>query len=223
MTTTMIGLLEKLKRQEENIKQQQFQLTNEIEFELEKKRRLEKDGSVIKLRTQVDELMKIIETPSVPNNYKVILHDKQIAYQNDLNEWHENNKIGKVDIQRQDALGVIAMDLRRLNEEEKFRIEKLKREQPGAGKLEEVKDYITFKEYMDNLYKISPYTINSIKDRKCSRNYHDDHSDLLTKNLVNPDMKEKVYYDILPLFTTIIGIMEKQQVEINALKQKETK
>lgn len=221
MTTTMIGLLEKLKRQEENIKQQQFQLTNEIEFELEKKRRLEKDGSVIKLRTQVDELMKIIETPSVPNNYKVILHDKQIAYQNDLNEWHENNKIGKVDIQRQYALGVIAMDLRRLNEEEKFRIEKLKRGQPGEGKLEEVKDYITFKEYMNNLSKISPYTINSIKDRECSRNYHN--LGLLTKNLVNPDMKEKVYYDILPLFTTIIGIMEKQQVEINALKQKETK
>jgi hypothetical protein len=217
MTSTMIDLLEKLKRQEEVIKQQQLQLSEEIELELEKKRRLEKAGSVIKLRTQLDELMKIVETPNVPNNYRVILHDKQVAYQNDLHEWHENNKIGKVDIQRQDALGNIAMNLKRLNDEEKIRIEKLKWEQaqPGQGLFTvEVKDHITFKEYMNNLSKISPYTINFIKDRKCSL------QDQLTKNLVNSDRKEKVYYDILPLFTTIIGIIEKQQLEIDALKQK---
>lgn len=220
MTSTKFELLEKLKKQETAIKLRQIQLANEIEFELEKKKRLEKDGSVIKLRTQLDELMKIIETPNVPNNYKVILHDKQTAYQNDLHEWHENNKIGKVDIQRQDALGNIAMNLKRLNDEEKIRIEKLKREQaqPGQGLFTvEVKDHITFKEYMNNLSKISPYTINFIKDRKCSRNHLQDQ---LTKNLVNSDRKEKVYYDILPLFTTIIGIIEKQQLEIDALKQK---
>ena len=208
----MIDLLEKLKRQEEVIKQQQLQLSEEIELELEKKRRLEKAGSVIKLRTQLDEMMKIVETPNVPNNYKVILHDKQIAYQNDLNNWHENNKIGKVDKEREDALGVVVMNLRRLNEEEAFRIEKLKREQSQPGQpLIAVRDNITFKEYMNNLSEISPYTINSILSRG---------RDPL-KNLVNTDLKEKVYYDILPLFTTIIGIVEKQQIEINALKQEQ--
>ena len=212
MASTMIDLLEKLKRQEEVIKQQQLQLSEEIELELEKKRRLEKAGSVIKLRTQLDEMMKIVETPNVPNNYKVILHDKQIAYQNDLNNWHENNKIGKVDKEREDALGVVVMNLRRLNEEEAFRIEKLKREQSQPGQpLIAVRDNITFKEYMNNLSKISPYTINSILSRG---------RDPL-KNLVNTDLKEKVYYDILPLFTTIIGIVEKQQIEINALKQEQ--
>ena len=210
----MIDLLEKLKRQEEVIKQQQLQLSEEIELELEKKRRLEKAGSVIKLRTQLDELMKIIETPNVPNNYKVILHDKQIAYQNDLNNWHENNKIGKVDKERQDALGVVVMNLRRLNEAEAFRIEKLKREQGIVGTTfsrDTIKDNITIKEYMNNLSEISPYTINSILSR--------DGRDPL-KNLVNTNLKEKVYHDILPLFTTIIGIVEKQQLEINALKTK---
>jgi hypothetical protein len=64
---------------------------------------------------------------------------------------------------------------------------------------------------MNNLSKISPYTINSILSRG---------RDPL-KNLVNTDLKEKVYYDILPLFTTIIGIVEKQQIEINALKQEQ--
>jgi hypothetical protein len=214
MASTMIDLLEKLKRQEEVIKQQQLQLSEEIELELEKKRRLEKAGSVIKLRTQLDELMKIIETPNVPNNYKVILHDKQIAYQNDLNNWHENNKIGKVDKERQDALGVVVMNLRRLNEAEAFRIEKLKREQGIVGTTfsrDTIKDNITIKEYMNNLSEISPYTINSIMS-------WDGRNPL--KNLVNTDLKEKVYYDILPLFTTIIGIVEKQQLEINALKTK---
>ena len=210
----MIDLLEKLKRQEEVIKQQQLQLSEEIELELEKKRRLEKAGSVIKLRTQLDEMMKIVETPNVPNNYKVILHDKQIAYQNDLNNWHENNKIGKVDKERQDALGVVVMNLRRLNEAEAFRIEKLKREQGIVGTTfsrDTIKDNITIKEYMNNLSEISPYTINSIMS-------WDGRNPL--KNLVNTDLKEKVYYDILPLFTTIIGIVEKQQLEINALKTK---
>ena len=212
MASTMIDLLEKLKRQEEVIKQQQLQLSEEIELELEKKRRLEKAGSVIKLRTQLDELMKIIETPNVPNNYKVILHDKQIAYQNDLNNWHENNKIGKVDKERQDALGVVVMNLRRLNEEEAFRIEKLKREQGIVCHRphDTIKDNITIKEYMNNLSEISPYTINSILSR--------DGRDPL-KNLVNTDLKEKVYYDILPLFTTIIGIIEKQQTEIDTIKK----
>ena len=213
MTSTMIDLLEKLKRQEEVIKQQQLQLSEEIELELEKKRRLEKAGSVIKLRTQLDEMMKIVETPNVPNNYKVILHDKQIAYQNDLNNWHENNKIGKVDKEREDALGVVVMNLRRLNEEEAFRIEKLKKEQGIVchRPRDTIKDNITIKEYMNNLSEISPYTINSILSRG---------RDPL-KNLVNTDLKEKVYYDILPLFTTIIGIVEKQQIEINALKQEQ--
>ena len=208
----MIDLLEKLKRQEEVIKQQQLQLSEEIELELEKKRRLEKAGSVIKLRTQLDELMKIIETPNVPNNYKVILHDKQIAYQNDLNNWHENNKIGKVDKERQDALGVVVMNLRRLNAAEAFRIEKLKREQGIVGhrSRDTIKDNITIKEYMNNLSEISPYTINSIMS-------WDGRNPL--KNLVNTDLKEKVYYDILPLFTTIIGIIEKQQTEIDTIKK----
>lgn len=210
----MIDLLEKLKRQEEVIKQQQLQLSEEIELELEKKRRLEKAGSVIKLRTQLDELMKIVETPNVPNNYRVILHDKQVAYQNDLNNWHENNKIGKVDKERQDALGVVIMNLSSLKEEEAFRIEKLKREQsqPGQRPPDTIKDNITIKKYMNNLSEISPYTINSIMSLKGR--------DPL-KNLVNTDLKEKVYYDILPLFTTIIGIVEKQQIEINALKQEQ--
>ena len=214
MTSLKTDLLEKLKKQEASIKLHQIQLIEEIELELEKKRQLEKDGSVIKLRTQLDELMKIIETPNVPNNYKIILHDKQVAYQNDLNNWHENNKIGKVDKERQDALGVVVMNLRRLNKEEAFRIEKLKREQGIVGHRprDTIKDNITIKEYMNNLSEISPYTINSILSR-------DGGNDPL-KNLVNTDLKEKVYHDILPLFTTIIGIIEKQQTEINALKTK---
>lgn len=215
MTSTMIDLLEKLKRQEGVIKQRQLQLSEEIEFELEKKRRLEKAGSVIKLRTQLDELMKIVEIPNVPNNYKVILHDKQVAYQNDLNNWHENNKIGKVDKEREDALGVVVINLKRLNEEEAIRLENLKREQAigcfANSKI--IKDNITFKEYFDNLSEISPYTINSIKSRNGL-------GQAPLKNLVNTDFKEKIYYDILPLFTTIIGIVEKQQIEINALKTK---
>ena len=215
MASLKTDLLEKLKKQEASIKLHQIQLIEEIELELEKKRRLEKDGSVIKLRTQLDELMKIIETPNVPNNYKIILHDKQVAYQNDLNNWHENNKIGKVDKERQDALGVVVMNLRRLNKEEAFRIEKLKREQGivchRPRDTDTIKDNITIKEYMNNLSEISPYTINSIMS-------WDGRNPL--KNLVNTDLKEKVYYDILPLFTTIIGIVEKQQIEINALKQR---
>lgn len=221
MTSLKTDLLEKLKKQETLIKLQQIKLIDEIEFELEKKKRLEKDGSVIKLRTQLDELMKIIETPKVPNNYKVVLHDKEQAYLNDLNTWHLNNQIGKTDKEREKTLGEIREDLTNLYEKERIRLEKIKR---GDCKKVDVhqeyiqKDLITFNEYMYNLSNISPFTINSILSSRCLVRCKLDSKDL-TKNLVNADLKEKVYYDILPLFTTIIGIIEKQQTEIDTIKK----
>ena len=56
MTSYLIDKLEALKEDENKIKEQQRVLQEEIELKMEKKRKLELDGTIIKLRTQVDEI-----------------------------------------------------------------------------------------------------------------------------------------------------------------------
>ena len=61
MASYLIDKLEALKEDENSIKEQQRVLHEQIELEIEKKRRLELDGTIIKLRTQVDEISKNIQ------------------------------------------------------------------------------------------------------------------------------------------------------------------
>ena len=56
MTSYLIDKLEALKEDENKLKEEQRVLEEKIELEIEKNRRLELDGTIIKLRTQVGEI-----------------------------------------------------------------------------------------------------------------------------------------------------------------------
>ena len=58
MSSYLFDKLAQLKENEMKIKEEQKQLEEEINFEIEKKRRLEMDGTITKLQTQVDEFAK---------------------------------------------------------------------------------------------------------------------------------------------------------------------
>ena len=58
MSSYLFDKLTQLKENEMKIKEEQRQLEEEINFEIEKKRRLEMDGTITKLQTQVDEFAK---------------------------------------------------------------------------------------------------------------------------------------------------------------------
>jgi len=146
MSSFLLTKLETLMAQEEKNKLEQKVLLEEIELEIEKKRRLEMDGTIIKLRTQVDEFAKNIEGRIMPNNIDVV---------------------------------------------------------PGCYRSQN-EQFITLNEFMDNLKNLSE---EELRRANAGRN----------KKLVTIPPHFKIYNDIIPLFTTMIGIMDKQQSQIDNL------
>ena len=149
MSSFLLSKLETLMAQEEKNKLEQKILLEEIELEIEKKRLLEMDGTIIKLRTQVDEFAKNIEGKIMPNNIDVV---------------------------------------------------------PGCYRYQN-EQFITLDVFTDNLKNLSEETkerhIVAYEGRK--------------KRLVTIPPEIKIYNDIIPLFTTMIGIMDKQQSQIDSL------
>ena len=132
--------------QEEKNKLEQKVLLEEIELEIEKKRLLEMDGTIIKLRTQVDEFAKNIEGKIMPNNIDVV---------------------------------------------------------PGCYRYQN-EQFITLDVFTDNLKNLSEEELRRANAGK-------------KKRLVTIPPEIKIYNDIIPLFTTMIGIMDKQQSQIDKL------
>jgi|TARA_B100000795_G_C22743784_1_gene416487 hypothetical protein len=147
MSSHLLDKLAQLKENEMKIKAEQKQLEEEIEFEIEKQRRLEMDGTITKLRTQVDELAKNIEGKIMPNNLEILQ-------------------------------GVMH----------------------PTGKFYSDEKFITLDKFIDNLKNISEESkARHIMDNKTKR------------ELVVIPPEIKIYNDIIPLFTTMIGIIQKQQ------------
>ena len=93
MTSYLIDKLEALKEDENKLKEQQRVLQEEIELEIEKNRRLELDGTITKLRTQVDEIGKNIEGEIMRDNFPLLREQETTDYQkactkysNDVNQ-----------------------------------------------------------------------------------------------------------------------------------------
>jgi hypothetical protein len=136
MASYLIDKLEALKTNELEIKEQQRILEEEIAFEMEKQRRLEMEGTITKLRTQIGEFSKNIEGLIMPNNI--------VSYWCPHVGGGQNNRRRKRKGQTNDQPN--------------------KRDDP------------------------------------------------------QPKNRHKIYDDIIPLFTTIMGIMKKQEEEIKKLK-----
>tara|TARA_B110000879_G_C11156496_1_gene507145 strand:- start:1681 stop:2226 length:546 start_codon:yes stop_codon:yes gene_type:complete len=172
MTSYLIDKLEALKEDENKLKEQQRILHEEIELEIEQKRRLELDGTIIKLRTQVDEIRKNIEGEIMPDNRLLVLsygkHNYTLEEQREIQHQQYNNS------------------------------------NPVMTTLEKFKD---------NLSKISPEQKKQATNRRMSN---------ATKNRLTMTIPQeiKIYDDIIPIFTTMIGIMKKQEFEIDNLKQR---
>ena len=161
MTSYLIDKLEALKEDENKLKEEQRVLQEEIELEIEKNRRLELDGTIIKLRTQVGELAKNIEGEIMPDNRLLVL------------------KFGK----------------HNYTQKEQREIEYGRGRDRGGR---EIVTLLTLEKFKDNLSKVS-------KEQQ------------LKGSLPH---QIKIYDDIIPIFTTMIGIMKKQEFEIDNLKQR---
>ena len=171
MASHLIDKLEALKEDENKLKEQQRVLMEEIELEMEKKRRLELDGTIIKLRTQVDEISKNIEGEIMPDNRMLVLRFGK----------HNYSQEERKEIQRN-----------------------------GTGSERQL---LTLEKFKDNLSKVSEEKKELLKNQR--GNAYNQNS--LTMTIPT---EIKIYDDIIPIFTTMIGIMKKQELEIETLNKK---
>ena len=179
MTSYLIDKLEALKEDENKLREQQRILHEEIELEIEKKRRLELDGTIIKLRTQVGEIAKNIEGEIMPDNRIFVLRYGKHNY----------------------------------TQEEIREIQSLQR---VVTKPRTKKTLITVKKFKYNLSKFDEWINDGSSMNEKIR--HAQHNQRDVPLVLPPEIK--IYDDIIPIFTTMIGIMKKQEFEIDNLKQK---
>ena len=203
MTSYLIDKLEALKEDENKLREQQRILHEEIELEIEKKRRLELDGTIIKLRTQVDEIGKNIEGEIMRDNFPLLREQETTDYQKACTKYSNDVNQGLIDDEEQ-------IERRKCIDERKQKEDKKYSEWMCRTKRDGNDTKITLEKFKDNLSKVR----QEIKDRCHIR------GNQLGKSHIEIPQEIKIYDDIIPIFTTMIGIMKKQEFEIDALKSK---
>ena len=173
-------------------------------MEIEKNRRLELDGTITKLRTQVDEIGKNIEGKIIRDNFPLLREQETTDYQKACEKFSNDVNQGLIDD----------------DEAKKQRQCLVDRKQKEDAKYSEWSNYsrakmsdppkITLEKFKDNLSKVR----REIKDKCHIRGSG------LGKVYIELPQEIKIYDDIIPIFTTMIGIMKKQEYEIDSLKAK---
>jgi hypothetical protein len=203
MTSYLIDKLEALKEDENKLKEEQRVLQEKIELEIEKNRRLELDGTIIKLRTQVGELAKNIEGKIMIDNFPLLREQETTDYQKACTKYSNDVNQGLIDDEEQ-------IERKKCIYERKQKEDKKYSEWMCRTKRDGNDTKITLEKFKDNLSKVR----QEIKDRCHIRGKQ------LGKSHIEIPQKIKIYDDIMPIFTTMIGIMKKQEFEIDALKSK---
>jgi hypothetical protein len=96
MTSYLIDKLESLKEKENKIKKEKLVLMEEIELDIEKKIKLELDGTIIKLRAQLDEIGKNIEGKIMRDNYPLLREQETYDYQKACNKFNKEYQQGLI-------------------------------------------------------------------------------------------------------------------------------
>ena len=204
MASYLIDKLEALKEDENKLKEQQRILHEEIELEIEKKRRLELDGTITKLRTQVDEIGKNIEGKIMRDNFLLLREQETTDYQKACEKFSKEYQQGLVS---DEELGPQKKYLRDRKQKEDAKYSEWRN---SSGEMKMNDEKITLEKFKDNLSKVT----KEIKD-KCHMR-----GNRLGKSYVEIPQEIKIYDNIIPIFTTMIGIMKKQEFEIDNLKQR---
>jgi hypothetical protein len=202
MASYLIDRLDKLKANEAEIKEKQRILQEEIQLEIEKQRRLEMGGTITKLKTQVNMLSKNIEGEIMHCNYSVALEHSLKKINEEQNILEQKKKRWLIDIP---DFNIKNQDLRQrrkdLYQQQQERNTHYNRGNPVS--------FITLEKFKENINEIE----EDIKDRYIN-------SGRLGKEKVIIPFEIKIYDEIIPIFTTMIGIMKKQEYEITTLKSK---
>jgi len=190
-------LQEQLKSINENkkeLEEKYLKIQKKLELELEKNRILEMEGTIDKLKVQVNELSETIGGEIMPNNIQLIFDHSNEIFKKEFDQWCKLQQSGKLDASELQAKRLILRE-KELN---------LRKQRDLAHSIK----LITLEKFKANLNKVDNETKNRcLNDRNGQ------------KILVDIKPEIKIYDDILPIFRTMIGIITKQQEEINFIKQ----
>lgn len=195
MSTYLHEQLKSIKENKKELEEKYLRIQKKLELELEKNRILEMEGSIDKLKVQVNELSETNGGEIMYNNIRLIHYQLKKDFKKDFDEWHKLQQSGKLDTSELETKRLI------------LRQREIDLPKETNGKDDE--KLITLKKFKHNLSKINDETKNYFTSRG-----------KLGKRLVEIKPEIKIYDDILPIFRTMIAIIAKQQDEINNLKQK---
>ena len=208
MTSYLIDKLESLKEKENKIKKEKLVLMEEIELDIEKKIKLELDGTIIKLRAQLDEIGKNIEGKIMRDNYPLLREQETYDYQKACNKFNKEYQQGLISDEE------VVKQKKYLAEEKQKQYKKYyewcTEDRSVPRSVSGMDHKITLNKFKDILSKVN----KEIRDRCHIR------GNRLGKSYSEIPHEIKIYDDIIPIFTTMIGIMKKQEYEINTLKTK---
>ena len=203
-------LEEKLKSMEQSkieLEKEQLKIQKQLELELEKVRVLELDGTVDKLKLQVDELSENISGKIMPNNLHLVHDQMQKDFRKDLDKFMElkqSRKLSATELEtKRLSLRQREIDMRKETKYNK------RRRVNGFMELLDNEKFITLEKFKDNLSKIDDETKNHFMSGSYAR-----------KHLVEIKPEIKIYDELIPIFRTLTGIIIKQQQEIDILKTK---
>lgn len=216
MTSYLENKLKILNASKKKLDEEKSNIEKQIKLEIEKQQKLSKDGTIVKMETQIEELKKRLQGKIMPNNLQIL----EKKYQKDYNEGcdeliRKRNSYEMTD----EEVRVESIILREKYEDFRKKMEQLKGTNSTRGRIydylgDKTKN-ITLKDFKRNLSEISEVTkykyLNSFSEFTINEF-------ALNKILyqINPEIK--VYDTILPIFSTMLDIMKKQQEEIDLLK-----
>ena len=162
------------------------------------------DGTITKLQTQVDEFAKNIEGKIMPNNLELFYNSIDVKFTKDCDELCALHGIISEDEYKK-RNEILRKNSRQIREEKALYMRR------GVnGRLNADEKFITLAKFTNNLKHISDETNAQYKMQQHRKK---------RKNLVTVPPEIKIYNDITPILTTMIGVMKKQQDEIKNLQE----
>lgn len=198
MASLLLDKLEALKSNEIKLKEERRALEEELELEMEKKRRLKMEATLTKLEVQVDDLDNDLNSMMVRNNISTVKTSLNIT-RNQLSSTPPTTA-GREALEQ--AIRKIDIEIAKMRD---------------IRGIEE----ITVKEFKNNVSSICEENKKKLLNnmfhgrRRGSKLRHG-----LKELGLELEPEIKIYDDIIPLFRTMIGIMAKQQRDIDELKNR---
>lgn len=215
MTSYLENKLELLNANQRKLDDEKRAIEEQIILEIKKKSALEMDGTIVKFETQVNELKKCIEGDIMPNNIEVVVNQYNKDYREGCNKLilkRQSGELSEEDVRNQSYI------LRQKLETVKNKYNRLNNRAGTVSRnscydiIDDRSKNITLKEFKNNLCIVDEdvkfHKLNSIE-----LDY------IRNKRLYEIKPEIKVYDDIIPIFSTMIGIMKKQQQEIKELQK----